>query len=156
MKSAWRSQVESEWVRRGGAGRRSGDGGVLSNSEEEEELVQEEVNRSLAEAPNQVRLVRLELGETQVEELENPNTGGDRNYGIATMLKAELPMLRVIHQKQQLQLRGVVSPVFHPGGGEKKAGGVGGAVKVCILSTLKSCIIQWVLSRCVSNSERRL
>lgn len=62
-----------------------------------------------------------------MEELENPNAGGGKNYGIAAMLKAELPMLRVIHQKQQLQLRGVVSPVFHPGkgGGGRRGGGCG-------------------------------
>lgn len=60
-----------------------------------------------------------------MEELENPSTGGDKNYGIAAMLKAELPMLRVIHQKQQLQLRGVVCPVFHPGGGVVGDVGVG-------------------------------
>lgn len=107
--------------------RRSGEGG--GGLEEKDEV---EVNlsscrdkseeaatgpRSLAEAPNQIRLVGLEPGETQVEELENPRTGRGKNYGIATMLKAELPMLRVIHQKQQLQGRGVVSPVFHPGRG---------------------------------------
>lgn len=68
-------------------------------------------------------MVRLQAGETQVEELENPSAGRGKNYGIATMLKAEPPMLRVMHQKQQLQRRVVVSPVFHPARGEKKAGG---------------------------------